>query len=151
MGEISITMIFVGFVLVFCQSWRSVWKRKSFTSPCVISSFGTVSASRWSMCPTSPTSPIRMPPTRDSCKPPGQVLCFLCWNISFCWQLGNPGKTPAGSFPLSENNTHRISSSEWDFQLLKTSVNVCIISVCLCIQNRFFLQERESRFQADCG
>lgn len=54
--------------LVSWQSWRSGWSRTSCTLRCVTSSLATASASRWFMCPTSPTSPIRTPPTRDSCK-----------------------------------------------------------------------------------
>lgn len=64
------------FFKVFYQSWRSVLNLIPFTSPCVISSHGTVSASNWFMCPTSPTSPIRTPPTRDSCKTLSQAFVF---------------------------------------------------------------------------
>lgn len=64
------------FVSVFYRSWRNGWKQTSYTSPCVTLSLDTVSASKWFMCPTSPTSPIRTPPTRDSCKPFSQAFKF---------------------------------------------------------------------------
>lgn len=87
-GEISLKGFFVIFILVFYQSWRSGWNQTSCPLPCVISSLGIVSASRWFMCPTSLTSPIRMPPTRDSCKPFGQAFVVSLLDY-FCWRFGN--------------------------------------------------------------
>lgn len=65
---IKILIFFFFSFLVFYQNWRSGWSQTSCHSPCVISLPATVSASEWCMCPTSPTSPTRMQPTRDSCK-----------------------------------------------------------------------------------
>lgn len=67
-GEISKPKVFVISVLVSYQSWRSGWSQTSCPLRSVTSSLNTVSASKWFMCPTSPTSPTRTPPTRDSCE-----------------------------------------------------------------------------------
>lgn len=74
-------LIFVLSVLVSYQSWRSGWNQTSCPLQSVISSLNTVNASKLFMCHTSPTSPIRTPPTRDSCEPLYVFISFL--NVGF--------------------------------------------------------------------
>jgi len=64
----------------------------------VTSSLGTVSGSKWFMSLISPTSPIRMPPSRDSCKPLSQAFLFSCclyylfvFTLSFSFRNENAG------------------------------------------------------------
>lgn len=75
--QINKTHFFGPSLLVSYQSWRSGWNRTSCPLQSVISSSNSANASKWFMCPTSPTSPIRMLRTRDSC----ELTDFIPW----CW------------------------------------------------------------------
>lgn len=99
-----ITNFFVLSLLVSYQSWRSGWNRTSCPLQSVISSLNSANASKWFMCPTSPTSPIRMLRTRDSCE--------LIWFHSFMLSLDCSDRFKSVHSALFSKSAH-VLIKEW--------------------------------------